>query len=151
MPARPAGEESLRVAVAAQAIEAQPVFGQIKPKRGRVVRAQTASSEEDMKNSEPAKQEAGRVRRGEGSHGAGKGGSVPRETAFAAASTTPKSGHFRQPALGNDIRQGSAAKTLMRLKRTTPTPTPYSQLDDRDGRRQSLTAELAVVIVAGQG
>ena len=33
------GEESLADAVAAQAIEAQPSFGQIKPGRGRVVRA----------------------------------------------------------------------------------------------------------------
>ena len=80
-----------------------------------------------------------------------KDGYVPRETAFAAASTTPKPGHCRQRALPNDIRQGSAAKTLMRLKRTTPTPTPYSQPDDGDGRRQSLMAELAVMIVAGQG
>ena len=32
------GEESLTGAVAAQAIEAQPSFGQIKPRRGRVVR-----------------------------------------------------------------------------------------------------------------
>jgi len=39
MPARPAGEESLTDAVASQAIEAQPSFGQIKPLRGRVVRA----------------------------------------------------------------------------------------------------------------
>src|SRR5271163_784917 len=31
------GEESLTGAVAAQAIEAQPSFGQIKPRRGRVV------------------------------------------------------------------------------------------------------------------
>jgi hypothetical protein len=38
MPARPAGEESLTDAVASQAIEAQPSFGQIKPWRGRVVR-----------------------------------------------------------------------------------------------------------------
>jgi hypothetical protein len=33
------GEESLAAAIAAQAIEAQPFFGQIKPERGRVVRA----------------------------------------------------------------------------------------------------------------
>src|SRR5258708_15366818 len=33
------GEESLTGAVAAQAIEAQPPFGEIKPRRGRVVRA----------------------------------------------------------------------------------------------------------------
>jgi hypothetical protein len=33
------GEESFTDAVAAQAIEAQPPFGQIKPWRGRVVRA----------------------------------------------------------------------------------------------------------------
>jgi hypothetical protein len=39
MPALPAGEESLTDAVASQAIEAQPSFGQIKPLRGRVVRA----------------------------------------------------------------------------------------------------------------
>src|ERR1700735_3998945 len=39
MPALPAGEESLTDAIASQAIEAQPSFGQIKPLRGRVVRA----------------------------------------------------------------------------------------------------------------
>jgi len=39
MPAWPAGEESLAAAVAARAIEAQRSFGQIKPKRDRVVRA----------------------------------------------------------------------------------------------------------------
>jgi hypothetical protein len=39
MPASPAGEESLTDAIASQAIEAQPSFGQIKPLRGRVVRA----------------------------------------------------------------------------------------------------------------
>ena len=39
MPARPAGEESLTDAIASQAIEAQPSFGQITPLRGRVVRA----------------------------------------------------------------------------------------------------------------
>src|ERR1700688_1132104 len=33
------GEESLTAAVASQAIEAQPSFGQIKPGRGRVARA----------------------------------------------------------------------------------------------------------------
>jgi hypothetical protein len=39
------GEESLAAAVAAQAIEAQPSFGEIKPGRGRVVRAERQSRE----------------------------------------------------------------------------------------------------------
>jgi len=41
MPALPAGEESLTDAIASQAIEAEPSFGQIKPLRGPVVRAAT--------------------------------------------------------------------------------------------------------------
>ena len=36
---RSPGEESRSDAVAAQAIEAQPSYGQIKPRRGRVVEA----------------------------------------------------------------------------------------------------------------
>src|SRR5260370_4227834 len=43
------GEESRSDAVAAQAIEAQPPSGQIKPKRGRVARAtRTASTGEEV-------------------------------------------------------------------------------------------------------
>ena len=41
------GEESLTAAVAAQVIEAQPSFGQIKPKRDRVVRAPNSIPEQE--------------------------------------------------------------------------------------------------------
>jgi len=48
MPARPAGEESLTGAIAAQAIEAQPSFGQIKPSEAVRAACQTASGRDDM-------------------------------------------------------------------------------------------------------
>ena len=41
------GKESLTAAVAAEAIEAQPSFGQIKPKRDRVVRAPNSIPEQE--------------------------------------------------------------------------------------------------------
>jgi hypothetical protein len=49
------GEESLAAAIASQAIEAQPSFGQIKPVRGRVVRAANSVSEKVMTGSGAAK------------------------------------------------------------------------------------------------
>jgi hypothetical protein len=60
---RSPGEESLTAAVAVQAIEAQPAFGQIKPMRGQVL----ACAEQhfgDVPASDRPTQEALRSRRG---------------------------------------------------------------------------------------
>src|ERR1700730_17828851 len=68
------GEESRSGAVAAQAIEAQPPFGQIKPKRGRVARAtRTASLGEDVADVAWPAQEVRHVGRRERNPGVGKG------------------------------------------------------------------------------
>jgi hypothetical protein len=69
------GEESLRDGVAAQAIEAQPVFGQIKPSRGLVARVRwTASSGEHVPGIDRQEQEAGQFKRRERDHGVDNGG-----------------------------------------------------------------------------
>jgi hypothetical protein len=74
MPASPAGEESLTDAIAFQAIEAQPSFGQIKPLRGRVVRVSNSIlKRSDMANIERSAQVVRRSRRRKRNPGAQKG------------------------------------------------------------------------------
>src|SRR6266436_7982770 len=74
---RSPGEESRSDAVAAQAIEARPPSGQIKPKRGRGARAtRTASSGEDVADVGCPSQAARRGRRRERNRGVGKGSVV---------------------------------------------------------------------------
>jgi len=68
------GEESRSGGVAAQAIEAQPVSGQIKPARGQVLAPhRTTSSGEDVAVVGLPPQEVGRYRRRETGSGAEKG------------------------------------------------------------------------------
>ncbi|MBK3665046.1 hypothetical protein JJE66_27920 [Bradyrhizobium diazoefficiens] len=57
-----------------QAIEAQPLFGQIKPSRGHVVRALNNTSEEVVANIGGAAQDVAAFRRREGNKGEGMGG-----------------------------------------------------------------------------
>ena len=64
------GEESRAAAVAAQAIEAQPSFGQIKPLRGRVAARRTARTGEDLAGVGCRAQEARRSRCEVGRRGA---------------------------------------------------------------------------------
>jgi hypothetical protein len=89
------GEESLPDGVAAQAIEAQPVSGQISHQRGKVrPGAETASSGEDVADAGCAAEDAGEFRRKERSHSVGKGGSriVCRRNAMTSATSSRVAG-----------------------------------------------------------
>ncbi len=75
---RSPGEESRSGAIAAQAIEAQPSSGQIKPKRGRVARAtRTAPAGEDVAEIAYDAQEVRPAGRRERNPGVEKGGNAP--------------------------------------------------------------------------
>ena len=80
---RSPGEESLTAAVAVQAIEAQPAFGQIKPMRGQVL----ACAEQhlgDVPASDRLTQEAPHSRRRKRKPGVQKGGPVVAEPTEAS-------------------------------------------------------------------
>jgi hypothetical protein len=101
MTPKASGEESRRNAVALQTIEAQPSFGQIKPKRGRVVRAPNSLLGEAVTTRRRLAQEIRHSRRRETSAGAGKGG-----LRFVATSD-------RAPTLdGRDVIVGSETERL---------------------------------------
>jgi hypothetical protein len=87
---RSPGEESLTAAIAVQAIEAQPAFGQIKPMRGQVL----ACAEQhlgDVPASDWLTQEAPRSRRRKRKPGVQKGGPVVTGRATAPEVRPPQS------------------------------------------------------------
>ena len=81
---RSPGEESLTAAIAVQAIEAQPAFGQIKPMRGQVL-ARAEQHFGDVPASDRLTQEAPRSRRSKRNPGVQKGG--PGVTELTEVST----------------------------------------------------------------
>jgi hypothetical protein len=81
------GEESLDDGVAAQTIEAQPVFGQIEPSRGQVRPRAEQHQAEDMANIGCTVQEVGSIQRRERNSVREKTDIVCRD---AAASTTKR-------------------------------------------------------------
>jgi energy-coupling factor transporter ATP-binding protein EcfA2 len=81
---RSPGEESRGDGVAAQAIEAQPIFGHIKPMRGRVFARRTDPGD-DVADDSVLAQEAQQFRQRECSAGEGKGGLRPMRSNCAAS------------------------------------------------------------------
>jgi hypothetical protein len=83
------GEESLTTAIAVQAIEAQPAFGQIKPKRGKVLACLNSILEGDVPAIDRRTQEAQAPRRNNRNPGVQKGGVLHPDRPTTAHAGSP--------------------------------------------------------------
>ena len=138
---RSPGEESLAAAIAVQAIEAQPAFGQIKPMRGQVL----ACAEQhfgDVPANDRLTQEAPRSRRRKRKPGVQKGGPLlPNQTEASAPASNRweqsadeitrlnrSAREDRDVAVSNDARISAPMPTEQTIDRivTRPWSSPHS-------------------------